>query len=143
MFTELFHKSYLQKRFKHLEWTELVKIDFTVLGFGILCLLGGLLLAYFGLFAPPYFLIPSGYYQDSWMVLALPFFLLVLGLAGIWGGLRPKATPKETKIEQALESLPPPPPPPDFINKCSNCGQQLIFIKQYSRWYCYNCKKYA
>jgi rubrerythrin len=26
---------------------------------------------------------------------------------------------------------------------CSDCGNKMDFIKDYKRWYCYNCKKYA
>ena len=35
-----------------------------------------------------------------------------------------------------------PPPPSGYIQKCSQCGQPLTFIQQYSRWYCHNCQKY-
>ena len=27
--------------------------------------------------------------------------------------------------------------------RCPKCGSKLAFIKQYNRWYCYNCKKYS
>jgi ribosomal protein L37AE/L43A len=31
----------------------------------------------------------------------------------------------------------------DHVNSCSKCGDELTYIKEYKRWYCYNCKKYA
>jgi hypothetical protein len=36
-----------------------------------------------------------------------------------------------------------PPPPPGYIPECSQCGQPLTYVHQYSRWYCYNCKRYS
>jgi TM2 domain-containing membrane protein YozV len=43
-------------------------------------------------------------------------------------------------------STPPPPlvgiiPPPAY--NCSVCGTPLIFVSQYSRWYCPKCQKYV
>jgi hypothetical protein len=35
-----------------------------------------------------------------------------------------------------------PAPPPGYNPECSQCGQPLKFIQQYSRWYCYNCQRY-
>jgi hypothetical protein len=35
-----------------------------------------------------------------------------------------------------------PAPPPRYSPECSQCGQPLEFIQQYSRWYCYNCQRY-
>jgi hypothetical protein len=36
-----------------------------------------------------------------------------------------------------------PPPPLGNIPACSQCGQPLIFVQQYSRWYCYKCQRYS
>jgi len=33
-----------------------------------------------------------------------------------------------------------PPPPPG--NPCPNCNKPMTFVKEYDRWYCYNCKEY-
>jgi hypothetical protein len=33
----------------------------------------------------------------------------------------------------------PPPPPP---KPCPKCGQPLMYVKEYDRWYCNNCKEY-
>ena len=50
----------------------------------------------------------------------------------------------ETRQLHEAKTLPPPPPPPPTIAQiCPVCGQPLVFIQQYRRWYCYNCKKYT
>jgi hypothetical protein len=38
--------------------------------------------------------------------------------------------------------LPPPPPPMPPSQACPTCGQQLTYVPQYCRWYCYTCKEY-
>jgi hypothetical protein len=43
-------------------------------------------------------------------------------------------------------SYQPPPPPTTTTQKtatCPRCGQQLTYIEQYKRWYCYNCQQYS
>jgi hypothetical protein len=36
-----------------------------------------------------------------------------------------------------------PPPPPDYVPPtCPQCGEQLSWIAQYQRWYCYRDKRY-
>jgi hypothetical protein len=51
-----------------------------------------------------------------------------------------------TELDNRLLSsagVPPPPPPtPTLSRACPTCGQALIFVQQYGRWYCPNCKKY-
>ncbi len=46
-----------------------------------------------------------------------------------------KLTVKPPAEPQAEESVKAP--------ACSDCGEELIYIDQYSRWYCYACEKYA
>jgi hypothetical protein len=65
---------------------ELSEIDAKILGLGLLCLIGGILLACFGYFAPPYFLIFAGWPVDI-VTLLVPFGLVFLGIAMIYGGL--------------------------------------------------------
>jgi KaiC/GvpD/RAD55 family RecA-like ATPase len=33
--------------------------------------------------------------------------------------------------------------PDESVKICTTCGKKLVFITQYTRWYCYYCKKYA
>lgn len=50
------------------------------------------------------------------------------------------------EIKEEKEIKPVPPPLKEKIERkypCSICGQPLIYISQYKRWYCYNCRKYA
>lgn len=35
-----------------------------------------------------------------------------------------------------------PPPPSEPPKPCPVCGKPLMFVKQYDRWYCNNCKEY-
>lgn len=37
----------------------------------------------------------------------------------------------------------PPPPPVATTQICPTCGQPMIYVEQYGRWYCSNCKKYS
>jgi hypothetical protein len=37
----------------------------------------------------------------------------------------------------------PPPPPDDHVKRmCKTCHNKLSYIKEYDRWYCYQCKEY-
>lgn len=45
---------------------------------------------------------------------------------------------------RARTRIPPPPPlPTPTEHMCPACGQPLIYVPQYQRWYCQNCKKYS
>ena len=86
---------------------KLVKFDYTVLGFGVLCLVGGILLAYFGYFAPPYLLLTMGFPVDI-TVLFAPLLLIFLGGLIVVASFIGK-TPRRKK--KKAEPLSPPPPP--------------------------------
>lgn len=34
------------------------------------------------------------------------------------------------------------PPIPRLVRFCPRCGDTLVYIQQYNRWYCYTCKEY-
>jgi len=54
-----------------------------------------------------------------------------------------QATPVPQPTQPAQQyPIPPPPPPPENVPLCTTCGNPLIYVHQYSRWYCTNCKKY-
>jgi hypothetical protein len=60
-------------------------------------------------------------------VLGLIIVLLIVGLA----------------IRRRGPAYPqPPPPPPPPTKACPKCGQPLMYVPQYDRWYCNNCKEY-
>ncbi len=47
------------------------------------------------------------------------------------------------KANATVEAFLAPPAPTEYIPACHRCGQPLTFLPSYSRWYCYNCKKYV
>jgi len=119
---------------------KLVKIDAKSLGFGFLgalIFLAGVVLAYF------MFSDPSGYFTGdtfNFAFLVTPFILIGLGVFLMVGGF---GTAVEGEKKPQEKPLPTPPPPSSIVAPvCPVCGQPLTFIQQYSRWYCYNCKKY-
>ena len=51
-------------------------------------------------------------------------------------------------VEAAPKPVPAPAPtpapkPPAVKNPCPTCGKELTYVKQYGRFYCHSCKKYA
>ena len=63
----------------------------------------------------------------------------------------PAPPPVHPHAHAAHQSPPAPPPPPTpppppgapGAKHCPICHKELKFIQQYSRWYCFQCKKYA
>jgi len=48
-----------------------------------------------------------------------------------------------TKEEQPIQAVPTEEKKPSMQPTCPSCGKPLTWIPQYSRWYCYNEKKYV
>ena len=68
---------------------------------------------------------PSDIFQQSNLLLIALLVIVILALLALLLRRRKSA------------SAPPPP-----ANPCSKCGQPLMFVKEYDRWYCNNCKEY-
>jgi hypothetical protein len=64
--------------------------------------------------------------RNSLLLLGLLALLIIILLVFVLRGRKP--------------SIPPPPPPP--VRACPTCGKQLMYVAQYDRWYCNNCKEY-
>lgn len=105
------------------------------LGFflGILVLIGGILLAYFGLLAPPYFLIVGSVQGSVYLAsLLLPFVVILIGAELIYVSFKSALSPGKEKIEEKPQpqvlQLPPAPPPslsPSSKRYCRHCGAEL------------------
>jgi len=94
------------------------EIDKTILGFGLLCLTGGILIAYLGYSDSP----------SSLFELLFPFFLIFLGIAGVYAPV-----PQTRRVE-----VPPPPPtsvPPSMC--CKFCSAEM----QREYRFCKQCGK--
>ncbi len=57
---------------------------------------------------------------------------------------QPRASDRPKKQD---EGYPPPPPPQKEASKrqkprCEECGEEMSYIVDYGRWYCYNCRSY-
>jgi hypothetical protein len=60
--------------------------------------------------------------------------------------MRRKRAPASTYgVPSPAYAAPSPPPPPARARPpfCESCGSPTTYIKQYQRYYCYKCKKYA
>jgi len=79
----------------------------------------------------------------GWIVSVLFAFLFFM-IGGYIGGMlekRPMAMPGIFNLSQIGRGVPP--PPAAAAPTCPTCGQPLVFIQQYNRWYCENEKKYV
>jgi ssDNA-binding Zn-finger/Zn-ribbon topoisomerase 1 len=50
---------------------------------------------------------------------------------------------REEKVEAAQEAEAQPKTVQSAQHPCPTCGQELTYIPQYDRWYCYSCRAYA
>ncbi len=66
-------------------------------------------------------------------------------LSDIMRILQEVAMAMETGGGQRVGNVPrsPRPPGPPKQPPCRHCARPLTFIKEYQRWYCYNCEQYA
>ena len=79
----------------------------------------------------------------GWVISVLFAFLFFM-IGGYVGGMferRPVAMPSVFNLAQMSRGVPP--PPTAATPTCPTCGQPLVFIQQYNRWYCQNEKKYV
>jgi len=51
-------------------------------------------------------------------------------------------TELDSRVLSLADVPPPPPPTPTLSQVCPICGKALVFVQQYGRWYCSNCRKY-
>jgi len=78
------------------------------------------------------------------LVFALIFYPIGGYLAGMMEGKTiPVPSFLRFQFRVGVPPSPPPPPPPSGTATCASCGGPLTYIKQYERWYCYKCQKYA
>lgn len=83
----------------------------------------------------------AGRLFTGWIISVLFAFIFYM-IGGYLGGLlerRPFSMPTIFNLSR-ISRAPPPPPAPTQV--CPSCGQPMVFIQQYERWYCNNCKKY-
>lgn len=81
-------------------------------------------------------------YFIAW-ILGVLFAFIFFIIGGYMSGLlerRPFGMPGIFNLSRIRRA--PPPPPGLSAQICPTCGQPLIFVQQYNRWYCQNCKKY-
>jgi len=90
-----------------------------------------------------------------WIVLGFLFGFVIAGILLLLAYMRagelvgsPATVPPPpgpTPAPAPATTAPPPPPPaPKPEEKlCPKCGKPLTYIKEYDRWYCYNCKQYV
>jgi uncharacterized membrane protein YqaE (UPF0057 family) len=79
------------------------------------------------------------------MVVTMIFGFVFYSIGGyICGHLEetPLAMPAALDLSRLVTRAPPPPPAAE-THMCSGCGKPLTYIKQYDKWYCHECKKYA
>jgi hypothetical protein len=85
---------------------------------------------------------PQG--NNLWIVFAVLAVLLAVVL--IFVLLRRKRTTMAPAVIYA--PIPPTPVPPQVLyvqplSYCATCGNPMVFLEQYQRWYCSNCQTYA
>jgi hypothetical protein len=76
-------------------------------------------------------------------VISIVFGFLFFSLGGYLSGIlerRPFAMLGLFNLSRIQRA--PPPPPMAGAQACPTCGQPMVFVEQYNRWYCQNCKKY-
>jgi hypothetical protein len=76
-------------------------------------------------------------------VISVVFGFLFFSLGGYLSGMlerRPFAMPGLFNLSR-IQRTPPPPPMPG-TQACPTCKQPMVFVEQYGRWYCQDCKKY-
>jgi hypothetical protein len=128
-------------------WTAIGAIFF---GIGIFLSVLGLYLGYrastaydqigFGQFVPQQ-VKDSLMWSAATPYLAISGAMFIVGFVGLIAGNSHKDS--NAKINQSAntgyrEVLPPPPQ----TTNCPSCGQQIIFVSEYQRWYCPNEKRY-
>jgi hypothetical protein len=82
----------------------------------------------------------------AWIISAV-FGFIFMPIGGYVSGFlekKPIMMPAFFDLSTLFAGGAPPPPPPDASAQvCPTCGEPLTFVKEYDRWYCTKCKKYA
>jgi MFS family permease len=79
-------------------------------------------------------------------VISFVFGFIFMPMGGYLSGFleeKPIAMPAFFDLSRLFHGAPPPPPPPGTAQLCPTCGRPLTYVKEYDRWYCTKCKKYA
>ncbi len=89
-----------------------------------------------------------------WIILGFLFGFVIAGILLLLAYMRAgelistpvtaPLPPSPTPVSTAT-AVPPPPPTSSKPEEklCPKCGKPLTYIKEYNRWYCYNCKQYV
>ena len=91
----------------------------------------------------------SSYHVETYSVVKSPLFTLFLtpacGVMGFVGAVMVAISvyrlvePISTQRSEVSREKTPPPP----SAQCPTCNEPMELIKEYGKWYCWKCKKYA